>query len=386
MKRWMFGTMIVCCLILATMPSMATATNSPNQVTSDDAFLTDAKSYVEAFGGTQEEAVRRLKLQQPIGDLGATLQEQESATFGGLWIEHTPNFKVVVQLTKGSKGDILKYIYDQQIADVVEIRHAPNTHASLRATQEKMNQFAKDINTPIESGIVVQSNQVEVYVEHKSDFENRLSKAKKQLPQNVVIVERSSVIKMTNWYAGRSLAGCTVGFSMRSQNTGQRYSSTAGHCQDWAIAPLLSTAYKYEDATHDFRLVNVPNGDLIKNWAVDADASSPTPYYREIYGTTYNPNIGDYVCKYGKTTFFTCGTIHSTTYSAWGGSTWYEIYPLPNATQKMSCGGDSGGPIYAGNIAYAFITGGWCSLSDNRLIAMPVSKTLDFGFEVLTSP
>ena len=58
----------------------------------EEAYRTDAEAYVAAFGGTIDEAVRRLKLQEKIVELDEKLQVHESRVFAGLWIEHTPAF------------------------------------------------------------------------------------------------------------------------------------------------------------------------------------------------------------------------------------------------------------------------------------------------------
>ena len=70
-----------------------------------DALTFDAQSYADEWGTTLEEAVSRLELQQAIGELQAALEENESGTFGGLWIQHGPEFRVVIRSTDGHVGD-----------------------------------------------------------------------------------------------------------------------------------------------------------------------------------------------------------------------------------------------------------------------------------------
>ena len=68
-----------------------------------DPLCRDAQQYAEEMGVDVEEAMRRLALQDPIGELNATLAARESDTFGGLWVEHQPEYKVVVLFTRNGE-------------------------------------------------------------------------------------------------------------------------------------------------------------------------------------------------------------------------------------------------------------------------------------------
>lgn len=61
---------------------------------------------------------------------------------------------------------------------------------------------------------------------------------------------------------------------------------------------------------------------------------------------------GDYVCKFGKTTGFTCGTVSSTVYDP--GTNFNPTFVLVDSPMgiDLSLGGDSGAPWYSGSIAY----------------------------------
>ena len=56
----------------------------------------DAPMYAKQFGVSQDEALRRLKLQPIIGKLGSELIQKYPDIYGGLWIEHQPTYSIKV--------------------------------------------------------------------------------------------------------------------------------------------------------------------------------------------------------------------------------------------------------------------------------------------------
>jgi uncharacterized iron-regulated membrane protein len=67
-----------------------------------DALRRDAEAYADAQGVSLDEAIRRLRQQDPIGELNAVLRERESDVFGSLWIQHQPEHKVIVLCFAGA--------------------------------------------------------------------------------------------------------------------------------------------------------------------------------------------------------------------------------------------------------------------------------------------
>jgi hypothetical protein len=65
-----------------------------------DALRRDAQAYAETHNVPLDEAIWRLRTQDPTGELQAVLQEKEADVFGGLWIEHEPVYKAAVRAVK----------------------------------------------------------------------------------------------------------------------------------------------------------------------------------------------------------------------------------------------------------------------------------------------
>jgi hypothetical protein len=69
------------------------------------------------------------------GALAALLQEKEAGTYGGLWIEHQPRYRVAVAFTSDAKATLAKYTTDP-LFEAVE-RPGPSL-AELRLTQDRL--------------------------------------------------------------------------------------------------------------------------------------------------------------------------------------------------------------------------------------------------------
>lgn len=392
MKYTMRMALLVCVVVLLVqVPAPALAqSGGPGQahppvvLGTEDAYREDANAYVAAFGGTIDEAIRHLKLQGIINDLDATLQVKESGTFAGLWIEHTPRFRVVAQFTRGGKEVVLPYIPKGLPADLVDVQTAPISLKELKAIHARVIRYIQATGIPSESDIDLQANSIKVYVTNRQQLKTALSTSAYQLPANVQVVEVAQLSRpmSANWFAGMPLDACTSGFSLWNVIY-VRYSSTAGHCTGYQ-SPLSMPFFTRVGGPDDFEVNRAPVGWTVKNWAADRSTDS-TPYYREITSWWAGAAVGDLVCKTGKTTGYTCGIVVSSNYSYHNSPTWILIKST-NPKVLIACGGDSGGPVYIGSTAVAEAVSGWCDLNNNYFIAMPVRRYREYGYNVMIMP
>jgi len=160
----------------------------PSGLDPNDALVQDAQYFAASEGIGLEEAVRRLRLQEPIGVLGAELERNESATFAGLWIQHQPEYRLVVAFTRDGDQAIKPYVAGGPLEDFVEIRTARYTLAELQAAHNEMIGQLNAANIRVSSGTNVQENRVEVYVYDAAQFNEVLREANITLPEAVVPV------------------------------------------------------------------------------------------------------------------------------------------------------------------------------------------------------
>ncbi len=149
---------------------------------------TPTREYANTFGVDLEEAKRRLRLQEPIGKLGAALAAGERDTFAGLWVEHRPAYRIVVQFTRDGERTIRPYIAGGPLADLVEVRAARWTLAELEAALAETGRLVRTVAVPATVRLNLQENRVEVHVIDRARFDTALRDAGGQLPAGVVVL------------------------------------------------------------------------------------------------------------------------------------------------------------------------------------------------------
>lgn len=153
-----------------------------------EALAADASWYANRFNVPLEEALRRLELQESIGELNARLSEQQLTTFAGLWIEHEPDFKVVVAFTENGKETLQPYIHDQPYEDYVEVRTYRYTLAELETAQQQGMAIAEQLGVSVSGGIDVEKNQATLVVGNPELLLDEIRAAGITLPEAIEIL------------------------------------------------------------------------------------------------------------------------------------------------------------------------------------------------------
>ncbi len=156
----------------------------------DDPIMFDAAVYAEGFGVTVEEGLRRLELQNNagIGKLETELSSKEQDTFAGLWLEHIPEFKVVVAFTRNGGKTIKKYLEeDSPLAKIIEVRNLEVTLEELQAAQQEASRLLEKLGLSVGSYIDIKKNVVILMVTDNDLFTKTLQEAGEELPENVVV-------------------------------------------------------------------------------------------------------------------------------------------------------------------------------------------------------
>ncbi len=164
--------------------------------TISDALRRDAEQMAEQLGISLEEAIRRASLQDIIGDLNAELEQTEADTFAGLWIEHEPQYRVVVAFTRDGEEILEPHLASRSIPELT-IRQARFTYAELQAMQAQAARELGKLDFEVSTSISVPDNRVEVYVSDRVWFESELRRVGALLPDGVelVIVEGGSTAR-----------------------------------------------------------------------------------------------------------------------------------------------------------------------------------------------
>ena len=155
-----------------------------------EALLQDARHYASDMGVDLAEAVRRLQAQRTIGELGAELEANEQLTFGGLWIQHQPEFRVVVAFTRDGEDAVRPYIQGTPLDDMVEVREVEATLVELREAQSEAGDILRQLGIRASSGIDITNNVVQLYLSEleKEELDAALKRSGLELPDNVEVV------------------------------------------------------------------------------------------------------------------------------------------------------------------------------------------------------
>lgn len=348
-------------LFLASCAQTPETLSEINVLADGEALRADAAEYVKDQNVSIDEAVRRLDLQDDIGRLEAELVSGEPDTFGGLWIQHKPEYKVVINMTGGDEK-VADYIRGTPFAHEVEVREAARTLKQLETQQRSIINTLRSLSVPSESSINVVMNRVELAVLDSDLLTSALEAAGLlSLLKDISVTEVKGFVKPTvNIYAGNDMA-CTSGFSVFDGN-GLYGISTAGHCND-------AYDYYHSTGTVDLRLLAQWYGSsdlqwhrhnsgshVYKPWARDSSG------YREIYDNAnrIDQPIGALVCKLGLTTGYTCGYLNSKTVTArdpYDAATYMRTGRDDGKVRSKP--GDSGGPVYVGHQAWGLTHGGY---------------------------
>jgi hypothetical protein len=354
------------------LPSDADVPFEPSEARAETADGTqqDAAFYAASFSVSLQEGARRLQLQEAVDALNARLTEEQAGTFAGLSIEHTPEFHVVARFTRKGEETIRPYL-SPALAAVVRVEPARFTLYQLERRLEAGYNRVRATGIPAAGAVDVRANRAEVHV-----LRGRAAAARAVLgAEDAAVVEVDQLpVEEISMYGGLPISTCTTGFTVRN-SAGTRGVSTAGHCGNSQTLSGYALTFRGEaySGSYDVQWHNA-SGHTYPN---TIKVGSGT---RSITGTRSRTSqtVGSQVCKQGKTTGYTCGTISTISYCASGACTWVRV--AGNGV-NLSEGGDSGGPWFSGNTAYGSHTYG----IGNDSAYMPVNYFSGISVTIATS-
>jgi hypothetical protein len=341
-----------------------------------EALAQDAAEYASHHDVSVEEALRRLQAQEETVAATDLIQEKYKRRLAGIAIEHHPAYRIVVLLT-GSKRVPSRTVSAGGMKVPIVFR------TGARATRERIVAAIRGHQGAIRSAfsaaqgmgadprtgelvLLVRSGDVEP--ERLPGMSERLERLT-GVPSSVRLLEGAQENSAVE--GGARVAGieptsgrrqfCTTGFVVTDgERTGV---VTAAHCPD-------SLTY------------HAPNGGEIPlsfdgqwGWSfqdvqvhVSPEAQRPVFYAdtaktaaRTLAGsrTRASTRAGDAVCHRGETTGYSCSVVELVDYAPPGDLCGGPCAPVWVTVRGPSCrGGDSGGPVFSGGVAFGIMKGG----------------------------
>ena len=339
--------------------------------TRTEALTDDAAQYAAQFGVAPSEGLRRLKAQQESVAATDAIAREFSQRLAGISIEHRPDYRIVVLLT-GSEP------VAERVASGVPIvfrTGAKATHAqALDAMRKHLIDLRADLPNARGAGYDQRTGEVVLLVARADVDQYGLEAIRTRaeqvsgVPVRVVINELNEanmkvdgggrvegLNKLTN---RRNL--CTTAFVVTNGET--TAITTAAHCPD-------DLTYVDRDGT----TVDLP---MIGSWGAayqdvqingSPDSSDPLFYSNRGAGTLRrvstwrnlaSTRAGDFVCHYGESSGYSCATVELTDYAPPGDLCGGPCSPTWVTVRGPGCvPGDSGGPVFSGDVAFGIAKG-----------------------------
>ncbi|MEA3060275.1 MAG: streptogrisin [Sphingomonadales bacterium] len=358
-------------LLALASPAAAQALQTPAEALAQDAAEYAKEHHVEA-----DEALRRLQAQEETVAATDRLRVTYAKRLAGIFIEHEPAYRIVVLL----KGD--KTVPDEAIeaagttVPVVFRTGAPATREKvLKAIAKRGDRLrsafpdARGMGADPRTGELVlmvgdtgrSAEDLADMAERASDIAGVRARIRPiEAAADLAAVEGGTRVEGADAVTGRH-AVCTAGFVVTDgTRTGL---VTAAHCPDVLTytepdggkveLPFVGQwGWSFQDVQ-----VNVAEGGGEPLFYVDAKKSEAR--VPEGVRPRASTRAGDFVCHRGERTGYTCGEVELTDFAPPGALCGGPCAASWVTVAGPGCGGgDSGGPVFAGDTAFGIMKGG----------------------------
>ncbi len=358
-RKWQIGGVALAALLVVPL-LIAMGYDRPRTGESESGTSLAAQSYADDYGVSVEEAQKRLGLQAEAGELGASLTSGEGATFGGLWVEHTPQYAVKVAFTENGDSTLNGYQVSSALAGVIDVVAVDTSLERLIAVQDGSASAVAGTGVAAEYGVIVQDNAVDVFTLDKAALKRALELKGVVLHTKARVKEVSALsdpVHGSELHGGEHLSTCTSGFAVKNAS-GTQGITTAGHCRNAQSrsGTALTLVEEWDGGSYDLQWHTGPNTHTVRNLAYNGT----NHLYINSGRHWRDQSAGDYVCKYGKITRYDCGEIETKYYRLPGnrGNIWVLVRNVAGDSSDLAERGDSGGPFFDGNVAVGVLTHG----------------------------
>jgi hypothetical protein len=327
-----------------------------------------AEGYAKDFGVSVADAKDRLALQEKALTYAQSLFESGPSEFVNIAIRHTPNFKITVYYEKSIDRAALTRSAPVELRKYLNFNPINKSRTTLDQERASIADALRAANLPFGLEFDFETARFGLEIPEGADAAKYTSAIPQTLIPKIDIRRNNLAVDVAAIYGGWSWSNgtgnCTTGWPIRD-SAGKEAILTAGHCVPpnsmtfpWLSgSPTLTTVSArgsdttlidyamFTLGTHTTsRVINIQNESSF----VNADGTKNfipgiTTAYYEITAPVIALN-GAYVCKQGKTTLLTCGSIVDTSYSDSKGSNLVKVSKSSQGNIGMS--GDSGGPVF----------------------------------------
>lgn len=306
-------------------------------------------------------------------------EERAADAYAGVYMDHQDGGVIRVGFTKDL--DRHRAAVRARFPFVARLRffEADSTLSALNALHERIGDDLRDLRR---SGIAVvtiatdvPNNAVAIGV-HNLTAEDKQSLTERYGEQIRVVEDAAPVKRRRREIQSPPFAGglqihsddffeCTSGFVAKSRTGAARYLLTAGHCgaqstiwlQGEAANSTLGGTYIGTMAQNEFYDGGEDGGKINMNANFESSKVYANGEYRGISSVESTDFVGQFVCKSGITTEYTCGVLRDNNFSLYYQDEDVILHRQRRATLTSDFG-DSGSPIFELNQAQGILSGG----------------------------
>jgi hypothetical protein len=344
-----------------------------------EALEQDSREYAARQGLAEGEAVRRLQAQE--GSVAATdaLRARFAKRFAGLFIEHQPNYRIVVLLTGRKRVPAETIMAGKTAIPVVFRTGARATEAKVVAAIERYQaQIRASLGHAPAMGADPKTGELVIIVHHKDVERHGIEVLDETFEDMTGVPVR--IRPKDGESTDLGLEGGTRVYGI-SPESGRRQYCTAGFVvTDGARTGLVTAAHCPDELTYRDPQTGDAPLSFLGQWgwshqdvqlhvsANEADAAHSPLFYADADKTLArtptgarprsSSRVGDVVCRRGETSGYGCSEIELTHFAPPGDLCGGPCAPTWVMVKGECRGGDSGGPVFIGTTALGIIKGG----------------------------
>lgn len=307
----------------------------------------------QAQGITVSDLHKRREVREESRYLKGLMERELPETFGGMYIENNPEYRIYF-LFRGPDAEANKQLAVYTSNPVFVAKGVPYTEAELNDAMEVATKILHTKGIEFEGNLDIKKSKVIIYVLDPKEAKKHLRTLLRHYKFMSVEKTEGFVQTTDSFVAGDKVQGstmlCTMGWNVFYHSDYRIGQSTAGHCDNDIRHNRTGSKLSFKGERQ--------GGQYDLQWHQQDRREIPTETlnifwngsrFRQITDVIQKRDldVGDTICKYGRTTGQTCGEIinvdASTNFKGEVGT----YIKVRNANGiAMTDFGDSGGPAF----------------------------------------
>lgn len=153
--------------------------------------LTDVTQAARSAAATAQAELNQLQNEAYL--LEQDLDANFSDHYVGIQVESYPALKVIVYLTGANETDLVGFIDDPRLLDVIEVKEEVTSRKELRETRDRLMAEMDEAGITYTTGIKMEPARVLVYVYDLPGAQNLLKAAGVAVPGHVEFIETDTL-------------------------------------------------------------------------------------------------------------------------------------------------------------------------------------------------